>query len=64
MKVIHSPHRTRRFTIWLLRTFTSLKTYGPIELFLTAMASDNIANQYGTNKLEDFFELEVNQLNA
>ncbi|WP_298501702.1 SDR family oxidoreductase [uncultured Maribacter sp.] len=62
IKISHLPDWTRRFTIWLLRTFTSSKTYGPIEFFLTAMADDNIANQYGTIRLEDFFKLEVNKL--
>lgn len=61
-KISHLPDWTRRFTIWLLRTFTSSKTYGPIEFFLTAMAFDNIANQYGTNRLKDFFELEVKNM--
>jgi uncharacterized protein YbjT (DUF2867 family) len=62
VKISHLPDWTRRFTIWLLRTFTSSKTYGPIEFFLTAMADDNIANQYGSKRLEDFFKLEVNRL--
>ena len=61
-KISHLPDWTRRFTIWLLRTFTSSKTYGPIEFFLTTMAFDNIANQYGTNRLEDFFEFEVKRM--
>jgi uncharacterized protein YbjT (DUF2867 family) len=59
IKISHLPDWTRRFTIWVLRTFTSSKTYGPIEFFLTAMAYDSIASQYGTNHLEDFFKLEV-----
>ena len=59
VKISHFPDWARRLAIWLLRTFTSSKTYGPIEFFLTAMAYDNIANQYGTNHLEDFFKLEV-----
>ena len=37
-----------------MRTFTSSKTYGPIEFFFTVMASDNIAPQHGNHKLEDF----------
>ncbi|WP_236587467.1 SDR family oxidoreductase [Marivirga aurantiaca] len=61
-KIIHLPDWTRRFTIWFLRTFTSSKTYGPIEFFLTAMALDNIANPYGTNRLEDFFNFEVKRM--
>lgn len=62
IKISHLPDWTRRFTIWLLRTITSSKTYGPIEFFLTAMAEDNIATQYGSKRLEDFFKLEVNKL--
>jgi uncharacterized protein YbjT (DUF2867 family) len=64
VKISHLPDWIRRFTIWLLRTFTSSKTYGPIEFFLTAMAEDNIASQYGTSKLEDFFKFEVKQMDG
>ncbi|TLX78375.1 SDR family oxidoreductase [Labilibacter sediminis] len=62
VKITHLPDWTRRLTIWLLRTFTSSKTYGPIEFFLTAMSFDNIANQYGTNRIEDFFKLEAKKM--
>lgn len=62
IKISHLPDWTRRFTIWLIRTFTSSKTYGPIEFFLTAMAEDNIAKQYGERQLEDFFNSEVKRL--
>jgi uncharacterized protein YbjT (DUF2867 family) len=62
VKISHLPDWTREFTIWLLRTFTSSKTYGPIEFFLTAMAFDNIAKQYGINRLEYFFNLEVKRM--
>lgn len=59
IKITLLPDWTRRLTIWLSRTFTSAKTYGPIEFFLTAMADDNIAKQYGTHNIEDFFNAEV-----
>lgn len=59
VKIIHLPDWTRRLTIWLLRTFTSSKTYGPIEFFLTAMAHNNIAKQYGQHTLKVFFDSEV-----
>ena len=62
IKISHLPDWTRRFTIWLMRTFTSSKTYGPIEFFLTAMADDNIADQYGHKRLEDFFYSEVKRI--
>lgn len=59
IKINYLPDWTRRITIWIMRTFTSSKTYGPIEFFLTAMARDNIAPKYGTKRLEDFFRIEV-----
>jgi len=62
VRIIHIPDWIRLFTIWTLRTFTSSKTYGPIEFFLTVMAFDNIANRYGTNRLEDFFKFEVRRM--
>ncbi len=58
-KIVHLPDWIRKVTITLLRTFTSSKTYGPIEFFLTAMAYDNIANCYGDRSLENFFKSEV-----
>ncbi|WP_157452658.1 SDR family oxidoreductase [Chloroherpeton thalassium] len=58
-KITHLPDWTRKFTLWVLRTFTSPKTYGTIEFFLSAMASDNIAPQYGNKSLQDFFNSEV-----
>lgn len=61
IKITFLPDWTRRFTIGLMRTFTSPKIYGPIEFFLTAMAEDNIAERHGTHSLEDFFNAEVEQ---
>lgn len=55
VRISHLPNCIRKFIIWFLRTFTSSKTYGPYEFFLTAMASDNIAAQYGNNRLKDYF---------
>lgn len=55
IKIIHLPDWIRRFAIWSLRSFTSSKTYGPIEFFLTLMAYDNIAPRFGTRRLNYFF---------
>lgn len=55
IKIIHLPDWLRKLTIWFFRTFTSSKTYGPIEFFLTVMDMDLVAPQYGTHKLETFF---------
>lgn len=59
IKIMHLPDWTRRLTIVMARTFTSSKTYGPIEFFMTAMSVDNIAPCYGSRHLEDFFREEA-----
>lgn len=62
IKISHLPDWMRKITIWTLRTFTTVKTYGPIEFFLTLMADDNIAPTYGVYNLKDYFREEVNKL--
>lgn len=55
-KITHLPDWIRHCTLFLLRTFTSVKTYGPIEFFLTLMAEDNIAPTYTCkHDLQTFF---------
>lgn len=62
IKIVHLPDWIRKLIIALLRTFTSSKTYGPIEFFLTAMSIDSIAKpNYGNHRLEEFFKLEVKE---
>lgn len=56
IKIVHLPDWSRKLTIWFLRTFTSVKTYGRIEFFLTLMAEDAIASCFGTHHLEDFYK--------
>lgn len=46
----------------VLRLFTSSKTYGPIEFFLTMMAQDNVAPRYGIRRLAGHFVREVDRL--
>ena len=62
MKIIHLPDWIRRLLIRAMRIFTSSKTYGPIEFFLTMMAQDNIAPRYGVHRLKSHFIGEVDQL--
>ena len=58
-KIYHLPDFLRRSALTLLRLFTSVRTYGPLEFFLTAMAMDMQAPVYGSERLEDFFRCEV-----
>jgi len=59
IKIRHLPDWIRRLALWTMRTFTSSKTYGPIEFFMTTMVMDMQAPQYGKHKLEDFFNEEA-----
>lgn len=59
VKIAHLPDWIRRATISLVRTFTSSKTYGPIEFFLTLMADDQLAPNYGKHHLKDFYNEQV-----
>lgn len=54
-KIIHLPDWIRKTMIYLLRAFTSVKTYGPYEFFLTMMSRDNVAPCFGDHHLETFF---------
>jgi len=49
------PDWLRKMVLWSLRKFTSSKLYGPLEFFLTVMAMDMIAPEFGTRTLQDFF---------
>ncbi|WP_312554559.1 SDR family oxidoreductase [Empedobacter brevis] len=55
-KIICLPDFLRVIIIKGLRLFTTSKTYGPYEFFLTAMAKDNVAQKYGKKHLKDFFK--------
>jgi len=54
-KIKYTPDWIRRLIIWLMRTFTSSKTYGPVEFFMTVLAMDMVAPKYGKHTLERFF---------
>ncbi len=58
-KIIHIPVFFRNVILFLLRTFTSSKFYGPIEFFLSVATIDNVAPQYGKENLEEFFKKEI-----
>lgn len=63
VKIVHLPSWIPKVIISFMRTFTSSKTYGPIEFFLTLMADDQIATPYGQHHLQDFFTISVQEQN-
>lgn len=62
VKIVHLPDWIRRAIIFIMRIFTSSKTYGPIEFFLTMMAADSLAPKYGQKRLDDFFKEVIQDL--
>ena len=59
INIIHLPDWIRKLVLWSVRTFTSSKTYGSIEFFMTTMVMDMQSPQFGKEKLEDFFKDEI-----
>jgi len=55
IKVSYMPEWLRKMILWFTRTFTSSKTYGPMEFFFTVLSIDMIAPKYGNHTLSDFF---------
>jgi len=62
VKISGIPIWVRNFILATLRTFTSVKTYGPLEFFMTVLAMDLVAPKYGHQHLKDFFEENKNKV--
>ena len=54
-RIKYMPEWMRRTILGLSRTFTSSKTYGPMEFFFTVLAMDMVAPTYGNHSLSDFY---------
>jgi len=55
-KITHLPDSIRKLTLFIMRCFTGVKTYGPIEFFLTVFAQDMISPSYGKHTLLSHFK--------
>lgn len=56
IKIRYIPHWLRKMLLRLLRRILPAKTFGPIEFFMTVMAMEMIAPQYGTHSLQSYFK--------
>lgn len=56
VKTTFLPDWIRKNILSFARTFMSSKTYGPLEFFLTIMAMDMVAPEYGNHTLKAYFE--------
>jgi uncharacterized protein YbjT (DUF2867 family) len=55
-KIVYLPDWLRLAILKIVRTFTGSKIYGPIEFFLTVMAIEMIAPQYGKHTLKEYYK--------
>jgi uncharacterized protein YbjT (DUF2867 family) len=60
-KISKIPIWIRNFLLATIRIFTSAKTYGPIEFFMTVLAIDLVAPPYGQYHLRDFYAENTNK---
>ena len=54
-RITHILNWIRVAVLNIVRFFTGSKLYGPIEFFMTVMAIDMIAPEYGSHTLKEFF---------
>ena len=54
-KITHIPNWVRIAILKLVKLFTGSKIYGPIEFFMTVMAMDMVAPEYGKHTLREYF---------
>ncbi|MFB6305593.1 MAG: SDR family NAD(P)-dependent oxidoreductase, partial [Flavobacteriales bacterium] len=60
IKITYLPLWLRDFILFILRTFTGVKTYGPYEFLLSVLTMDMVGEKRGEYELErHFFELNV-----
>jgi hypothetical protein len=56
LKITYLPLWVGKLTIQLARIFTSVKTYGPLEFFMTVLTMDMVAPIYGQHTLKEYFK--------
>ena len=54
-KTTYIPESLAKIALFLLRTFTSQKFYGPLEFFLTVLTRDMVAPEAGEHTLREFY---------
>ena len=60
-KITYIPLWLKDLIIKFARIFTSSKTYGPLEFFLTVLAMDMIAPSFGKRTVKEYFK-EINEV--
>ena len=53
--ITHIPDWARVAILKLVRLLTGSEVYGPVEFFMTVMAMDMLAPEYGKHTLKEYF---------
>ncbi len=61
-KITSIPIWLKNILLVMLRTFTSVKTYGPLEFFMTILTMDIVGRPFGNKRLKDFYVENVNKV--
>jgi len=63
LQVQNKPIKISKLPMWMIKTilpimktFTSSRTYGPIEFMMTVMTMDVVGDSFGNHHLKEFFE--------
>jgi len=59
VKISRVPIWIKNVTLFLMRMFTSSKTYGPVEFFMTVLTMDVVGTAYGKEELNDFYRTNI-----
>jgi uncharacterized protein YbjT (DUF2867 family) len=59
-RITFIPIWIKNLIVKIARIFTSVKTYGPIEFFMTVLAMDMVAPTYGQHTIKEYFK-EINE---
>ncbi|WP_163341161.1 SDR family oxidoreductase [Desulfopila sp. IMCC35008] len=54
-RITHIPDWVRVIVLKMVRALTGSKVYGPVEFFMTVMAMDMLAPEYGKHTLREYF---------
>lgn len=56
IRITYIPNWVRKTILFLLRTFTNSKVYGPVEFFMAILSMNMIAPEFGNHTLKEYFE--------
>jgi hypothetical protein len=62
-KITYIPDWIRVAILKLVKLITISRIYGPVEFFMTVMAMDMVAPEYGSHTLKEYFTI-LNNPNA